>query len=165
MMDERLAAVGLVELTSHDSANGRAFGQIELPWFDNSKAVEVIFERDDDSESPNDRQILAFCRFVQSADLFFHSLERKLLDYFDKTRDECDLDAETKGLLFPPLQDPRDLSSLIVLTGVLVSYFDGDDWSEYIGLLMECTWDREHGLGVKLVDGDVAEIGGQEIVL
>ena len=43
--------------------------------------------------------------------------------------------------------------------------FDGDDWSEYIGLLMECAWEEEHGLGVKIVDGTIKEMGFQDIVL
>jgi len=50
------------------------------------------------------------------------------------------------------------------LTGILIGYFDGDDWSAVIGILAECSWEEEHGFGVKIMDGRVTEIGFQDLV-
>lgn len=126
--------------------------------------VHVIFRLDEHNDSPNDLQIEAFRRFMEARDVFFLALEQQLLDYYNEARANCDLDTETITELFPAIDNPRQLSSMTRLTGILIGYFDGDDWSAVIGLLAECSWEEEHGLGVKIVDGDVVDIGFQDLV-
>lgn len=164
-MDERLSAVGLIPVAQRGRANDCTVGQIEIPWFGQAKAVEVIFECGDSTLLPNELQVHAFCDFANNKTEFFESLEGQLFAHYTSARDESDLDAATIEEFFPPLTDYRQLSSLIDCTGILVSYFDGDEWSAYIGLLMECLWDKEHGLGAKIVNGKVVEIGAQDIVI
>jgi hypothetical protein len=33
------------------------------------------------------------------------------------------------------------------------------------GLLLNCTWEEEHGVGIKFVNGKVTQVGFQDIVL
>jgi hypothetical protein len=164
-MDPRLSAAGLIAVGATDNPRDSTFARIELPWFGTQETVDVIFEREKRDQPPTERQIEAFCKFVSNRDLFFAGLEGKLFQYFNDARQKSNLDKDTIERLFPPLEDPRQLKSLIKFAGILVSYFDGEAWSEYIGLLMECSWDVEHGLGLKVVDGRVREIGLQDIVI
>ena len=162
-MDQRLADAGLLHLPPSNDHDDDTLGQIVVNWFGTPVHVHVIFSLNE-SEGPNDLQIEAFRRFNDNRDVFFADLEKQLLDYYNQTRTECDLDEETTKELFPVIDDARQLASMIRLTGILIGYFDGDDWSAVIGLLAECSWEVEHGLGVKIVDGRVVEIGFQDIV-
>ena len=97
--------------------------------------------------------------------IFFSKVEENLFQYFNQSREESLLSEETKKSVFPHLTKSFDLKSLVKPPTILVSYYDGDSWSDYIGLLMECTWEKEHGLGVKIVDNQIEEIGFQDIVI
>lgn len=164
-MDQRLADAGLLQFSPAGDNAHNQLGQVVVPWFGEPVHADVIFEFDEPDQSPNELQIEAFCRFMADRDAFFSDLERLLFDYYTEARADCDLDAKTKESLFPLIDDPRQLSSMTRLTGIVIGYFDGDDWSAVIGLLAECSWEREHGLGVKVIDGRVAEIGFQDVVV
>jgi hypothetical protein len=163
-MDPRLSAAGVVAVNATDNPRS-PFGRIELPWFGTRESVDVIFEREKPDQTPTERQIEAFCNFVSNRDQFFDGLEGSLFQYFNDARQRSNLHQDTIKRLFPLLEHPRQLKSLIEFRGILVSYYDGEAWCEYIGLLMECRWDVEHGLGVKVVGGQVREIGLQDIVI
>jgi hypothetical protein len=164
-MDSRLSAAGLIAVGAPDNSHDSTFGRINVPWFGALEIVDVIFEHETRDQPPTERQIDAFCRFASNRDPFFKSLEGKLFKYFNDARQESNLHQDMIERLFPHLDEPRQLKSLIELRSILVSYYDGEAWCDYIGLLMECSWEVEHGLGVKVVDGQVQEIGLQDIVL
>lgn len=46
---------------------------------------------------------------------------------------------------------------------VHIGYVESVPWR--VGLLYDCDWDPGHGLGVRIVDGRVAEVGSQDICL
>lgn len=162
-MDARLSAAGLVYAAAND--NDVTFGRLELPWYGELRVVDVVFEGVAKDKPPTDRQIEAFCRFSLNRRAFFEALEGRLFKYYNDARTASALDKDTIERLFPPLDDQRQLKSLIDPTGLLVSYYDGEAWCDFIGILMECSWEREHGLGIKVVDEQVSEIGFQDIVL
>ena len=164
-MDARLIAAGLIEIEKPENPYDHTYGTVEIPWYGKTEKVHVIFERDEQDDLPTDRQIEAFSFFMSHREVFFYNLEDELFIYFNIARSESNLDKDTIDRLFPKLNCARELKNLMKPFTVMVSYYAGEDWSDYIGLLMECTWEIEHGLGVKIVDNKVIEIGIQEIVL
>jgi hypothetical protein len=51
---------------------------------------------------------------------------------------------------------------MINLVGIVVPY--GDIYDEHdIGITFGCTWDTENGLGIRLLDEKVSEVGYQSI--
>lgn len=162
-MDQRLADAGLLQLPNSDDHDEGTLGYIEVNWFGTIVPVPVIFNLDE-SNAPNPLQIGAFRDFNRNRDTFFSDLEQQLLNYYHRARMESGLDDESTKERFPAIDDAGDLASMTRLTGIVIDYFDGDDWSAVIGLLAECSWEKEHGLGVKIVDGQVVEIGFQDIV-
>lgn len=163
-MDQRLADAGLLPLPPSDDHDADTLGQIVVNWFGTPTHVHVIF-RLDEPDGPNDLQVEAFHRFNDHRDVFFDDLQQQLYEYYNQARTECDLDQATIEERFPAIHNARQLASMIRLTGILIDYFDGDAWSAVIGLLAECSWEVEHGLGVKIVDGCVVEIGFQDLVI
>ena len=162
-MDERLANAGVRE-GQPDDPDDEFVGTVTVPWFGRDVDVEVIFRLDDNCPEPTSKQIDAFCHLLPSKSPFFADLPEALLTYYNRARDESPLDAETISDLFPQINDARDLDRLIDLRGILVWYYDGD-WSSYIGILAECRWEEEHGLGIKVVGGVPTEFGNQDLVI
>ena len=53
---------------------------------------------------------------------------------------------------------------MIILEGIVVPYgdiFDGRN----IGILFKCTWDTENGLGLRLLDENVTDVGYQDVAI
>ncbi len=57
--------------------------------------------------------------------------------------------------------DIEQLKQQLTPTGIIINDLSEDD--EEIGLLFECSWDPEHGLGVRLARWQIDEVGGQDI--
>jgi len=162
-MDDRLVNAGVRE-GQPDDPDDEFVGTVTVPWFGHDVDVQVIFRLDDDCTAPTDKQIEAFCQLLPSNSSFFTDLPEALLKHYNVARDESPLDDETIAELFPRIDDAFDLDRMIDLRGILVWYYDGE-WSSYIGILAECNWEEEHGLGIKVVDGIPTEIGNQDIVI
>ena len=155
-MDHRLISVGMLELASYEAPETGVVGRIVLPWFRKDTTVDVIFELEVASNSPNDLQVQAFTEFASSKYNIFTQVEKRVWDYYQRSV------ACHEGSLV--ISNSQSLAEKTTLTGCVVGYFDGDDWSAYIGLLAECEWEPEHGLGIKIVDGLISEIGFQDII-
>ena len=56
------------------------------------------------------------------------------------------------------------LGEIVTPTSLLIRY-DFEDGVRRVGILCDCTWEPEHGLGISIEDEKVVEIGLQDIVL
>lgn len=163
MMDDRLVNAGVREGHA-DDPDDEFVGTLTVPWFGNDVDVQVIFRLDDDCSEPTDKQIDAFCQLLPPNNSCFADLPNALLQHYNTAREESPLDEETIEQLFPCISGVSDLDRMIDLRGILVWYYS-DDWSSYIGILAECSWEEEHGLGIKIVDSIPTKIGNQDIVI
>ena len=62
----------------------------------------------------------------------------------------------------PRITSAGELAKLVTLEGVHFNYACG---VQTFGVLCQCTWDEEHGLGVLFEKGRVTEVGSQDVVL
>lgn len=51
---------------------------------------------------------------------------------------------------------------MITLVGIVVPYGDMNE-ERNIGITFDCTWDTENGLGIRLLNEKVSEVGYQDI--
>ena len=149
-MNEQLANAGLRVLPPSNNHDEETLGQISVDWFGEERNVHVIFRLDEPSADPTSPQIEAFQQFMDNRALVLSKIEEQLTEYYDRARVESSLDQETVADLFPSINSPSELGSMVDLRGIIFSYYDGD-WSSYVGILAECDWEEEHGLGIKVV--------------
>jgi hypothetical protein len=64
----------------------------------------------------------------------------------------------------PDLAAPRDLPTVMWPTDLVVPRSFGAD-QRVIGIAFDCRWDPGHGVGVRIVDEAVDEVGPQDIIL
>ncbi|MBO5348296.1 MAG: DUF2004 domain-containing protein [Clostridia bacterium] len=102
--------------------------------------------------------------------LFFdewNNIENKIIDasynYYNSEREKLGYDIE-KNEDYPELKDVSEIIDMIEIIGITVP--EQDDSSERaISIVFNCTWEREHGMGICLVNNNVIEIGYQDIAL
>ncbi|MCA9115236.1 MAG: hypothetical protein KDA79_09115 [Planctomycetaceae bacterium] len=141
------------------SFNGSWTKDVELTFLGVTSIVELIVEGNDDNESILDEQRDSFRKlkdFISMAeDAVFAYYQSVCDDYRSRYGDEADA-------RMPVLSGKTGLSALTELTGVVVPMvMDSGEIS--IGFLPECSWDPEHGLGVKIINGQV-EVGAQDLL-
>lgn len=128
-----------------------AYALVSLTLFGKPAEVEVLIESEEEPPEPNEHQIDALLEFLSSWNALVPDLERKLFDYYREANTTIETIVE--------------FASHLTLTGLVVGYHDGEGWSDYLGLLFSCSWDPEHGVGVKIVQNKVFEIASQDIVI
>jgi hypothetical protein len=148
-VDARLNAAGLVKVDSAKPYG--AYARVTLVLLGKPTEVEVLVESEAELAEPNEAQIGALVSLLESWNNFASDLERRLLDYRRELGGTADTIAE--------------LAQDLTLSGLVVGYHDGQGWSDYLGLLFNCAWDPEHGVGVKIVQNKVVEIASQDIII
>lgn len=140
--------------------NGYWMREIELTFLGSKKLVELIVEEnDDDDEIILDEQRTAFQNLpkaiLKAEDEIFKYYQTICKEYRYQLGDQADT-------RMPIINKISDLSELIELTGVVFPMvLDAGDIS--VGFLLECPWDPEHGMGVKITN-DSIEVGSQDIL-
>lgn len=157
-MSPKLSSTGII-LEPGSTESGEVVGTIDLPWFGKQYAVEVIFENDND-DVPNTLQIQSFCDLIARWDEFLEELTQHVLKNW-----KSELEEHSQTQLYDATRPPaQQVGENTTLTGIVIASMDGEDWCNYIGVLAECSWAPEHGLGVKIVDGSIVAIGHQDLV-
>lgn len=157
-MPHELNDTGITLRQSATSSN-EAVGVIELPWYGKRYTVEVIFEDADDG-TPNQIQVQTFCNLISRWDELLNDLTAHVVDHWTTELEQTGQMPGHEGT--PPLE--LQIGANTELTGIVVAAMNGEGWCNYVGLLAECTWSPEHGLGIKVIDGAVAEVGYQDVV-
>lgn len=135
---------------------------VALPWYGKTTNVYVRFENDDDAQ-PTQKQLQAFKELLNEAPQIFEKLEEQLFAYYQEQREDNKYEDYYEEF-FSELKSPKDLEKHIYFHSIKVSYYD-EDWSKFIGLIMDCDWDKQLGVGVMLIKNKVREINVQDIVL
>jgi hypothetical protein len=91
------------------------------------------------------------------------NLLQSILEYYKKERHELGYDIEF-NVNYPLIEKIDKLLEMINLVGITIPYgicFEGRD----IGIIFDCTWDIENGLGIRLIDENIIEVGYQDVAI
>ncbi|CCF06902.1 conserved protein of unknown function [Bacillus velezensis] len=65
---------------------------------------------------------------------------------------------------YPLIETPEQTLEMITLDGIVIPYadiFEGRD----IGITFNCSWDTENGLGIRLLNEKIIEVGYQDVAI
>ncbi|MCA9794082.1 MAG: hypothetical protein KC910_19875 [Candidatus Eremiobacteraeota bacterium] len=133
--------------------------EFELQFFATPTSVELIVEGNDENESIADEQRTAFLQLGRAVHVAEREIYKHYLNVSDDYRARFGADANSR---MPRIQSQDELGSLVKLTGIIFPMVmtPGEVTT---GFLLECSWEPEAGLGVKITNGEV-EVGGQDIL-
>jgi hypothetical protein len=143
--------------------NGAVFGELEFDYigsrdttinFWGKETNITLMVKGDEDGLFEEEQYKAYNSLMQNWKQLQPSFLQSILDYYKQKRHSLEYDIETNDQLLERIN----------LEGIVVSYvgsFEGRD----IGILFNCTWDKENGLGLRLVNEEIIEIGYRDVAI
>ncbi|WP_397537132.1 DUF2004 domain-containing protein [Rummeliibacillus pycnus] len=128
------------------------------------KEVEIaLMVKGEEDGKFDEEQYIAYNSLVQNWEKLQQGFLQAILDYYKQERQELGYDIEVNEN-YPQIETTNQLLEVITLVGIVVSY--GDIYEERdIGITFDCTWDTENGLGIRLINEKVTEVGYQDVAI
>jgi hypothetical protein len=122
----------------------------------------LIVDGEEDGEF-SEKQYASYNTLKENWGAIQQSILKPILDYYKPNRSELGYDVSYNER-YPLIESNDKLLESIMLVGIFVPSarrFEG----RYIGLTFDCTWDQENGLGLRLLDEAVIDVGYQDVVI
>ncbi|WP_019240759.1 MULTISPECIES: DUF6985 domain-containing protein [Bacillus] len=139
--------------------------EIKLSLFGYERIVTLIIDGDDDAEF-EEAQVYAYNSFFRDKDNLLRQAEDAILKYYLEVYMEYRerLGDQFADKMAPILSTKEEVAKIVEPKQLLFPMVFDEDIRQ-VGLLLECTWEPEHGLAVKFEDEEVIEVGYQDIAL
>lgn len=124
--------------------------------------IALIVDGDEDGKF-GEEQYEVYTLLMRDWENIQHRVLQPILDYYIERRQELGYDVGFNED-YPLLETTDQLLEKITLDGIIVKYPELFEFYE-IGLTFNCTWDEENGVGVRLMKGNVIEVGFQDVVM
>jgi len=124
--------------------------------------ITLMIDGEEDGKF-DENQYTAYQSLIQNWEDLQPILLRSILDYYRQKRQELGYDIGLNEN-YPLVETTDQILDMITLDGIVVPYadiFEGRD----IGITFNCTWDMENGLGLRLLNEKVIEVGYQDIAI
>ncbi|PEA80192.1 DUF2004 domain-containing protein [Bacillus pseudomycoides] len=152
--------------------NDVVFGELEYTYgwvkyitieFCGKEAEIALMVKCEEDGKFDEEQYTAYNSLVQNWEQLQQGFLQAILDYYKQERQELGYDIEFNEN-YPHIETTNQLLEMITLVGIVVPY--GDIYEERdIGITFDCTWDTENGLGIRLLNEKVTEVGYQDIAI
>lgn len=126
------------------------------------QVVELSIDTGADDGNIEDWQKDVLEKFIHIEQSLVDTVYTKMLAYYLELLPDLQAQfSEDSAHLVPTIATVDELKKLITPTGICIgSLYPAE---EAVGLLFECTWEMEHGLGVRLINWQVDEISHQDV--
>jgi len=139
---------------------GNKFRDIKITFFGKENVVSLNIRGDEDTPI-QPYQYKAYKELYKNS--LISDVEDKIFSYYLSEVDEYRNMYEEEADQFAPLiKDKSELSALVSLFAIIIP--ENDKLSE-IDMLFTCTWDIDSGVGVRIIDGVVQEVGTQHVAI
>ncbi|GGJ09840.1 DUF6985 domain-containing protein [Paenibacillus hunanensis] len=136
--------------------------EVELDFFEKRNIITLIVDGDEEGRFDQD-QYIAYQTYLENWHQLQSHVLQSLLQYYQQKKQELGYDIAINAD-YPAIEGIEQIRSMVTLEAIAVPY--GDIHKERnIGLLFTCTWDPENGVGVRLLNEGVAEVGYQDATI
>lgn len=152
--------------------NDSIFGEIEYDyiWFRRSKIkffynevdIMLMIAGDDDGQF-EDGQYESYQALINKWNKIQETFLEPILEYYKQKRKELGYDIQLNKN-YPEIKSTKELLNYITLVGIKVHYSDIYG-GRSIGITFDCSWDEENGLGLRLNNEEVIDVGYQDIAI
>ncbi|MFJ7993254.1 DUF6985 domain-containing protein [Peribacillus frigoritolerans] len=152
--------------------NDPIFGELEyeygwakdttIHFFGKENEISLMVDGEEDGKF-DEEQYMAYQALMQKWEDLQLSLLQSILDYYKQKRHELGYDIGLNEN-YPLVETTNQILEMITLDGIVVPYadiFEGRD----IGITFNCTWDIENGLGLRLLNEKIIEVGYQDVAI
>lgn len=154
--------------------NHKVFGQIkfdylwegesEIRFFGKNKLVTLLIKGEETADFEQS-QIDSYIKFFNNKDKLLLEAEKEIFKYYqDICWDYRDRLEDSADEFAPIISSKEEIAKLVEINQIIFPYSFGKEIRK-VGLLLNCTWEPEHGLAVKFENEKIVEVGYQDIVL
>lgn len=131
-------------------------------FFGRETDITLMIDGEEDGEF-DEEQYAAYQALMMNWEQLHESFLEPILNYYRQKRYELGYDiAQNEN--YPLVETSDQILEMIALDGIVVPYGDIREGRD-IGILFNCTWDQENGLGLRLLNEEVVDVGYQDIVI
>lgn len=152
--------------------NDEVFGELEYDYIWSKDTtinylgvktpISLIIEGDEEGVFDKD-QYSSYLTLMGNWEEIQQSLFQPILNYYLQKRHELGYEIAPNDN-YPFIDTTDQLMKMITLEGIVVPYGDINERRD-IGVLFSCTWDSENGLGLRLLDEEIADVGYQDVAI
>ncbi|MEH7474302.1 DUF2004 domain-containing protein [Priestia megaterium] len=152
--------------------NDPIFGELEyeygwikdttIRFFGKETQIALMIDSEEDGKF-DENQYTAYQSFIKNWDDLQPSLLQSIVDYYKQKQNELGYDSGLNEN-YPLIETTGQILDMITFDGIVVPYadiFEGRD----IRMTFNCTWDIENGLGIRLLNEKVIEVGYQDVAI
>lgn len=133
-----------------------------INFFNNKVEITLLVKGDEEGQF-DEEQYEAYTTLMKKWQSLQTEILQSILNYYKQERQELGYDIEVNED-YPLIETTDQILEKINLDGIVVQYediFEGRD----IGLIFGCTWDSENGLGLRLINEKIIEVGYQDVAI
>ena len=134
-------------------------GKVQLDCFGKEQIVDLIVSGEIDDAFIN-WQYDSFNYFIINWNLIQEDVKSKVYKYYCQLRTELGYDDD--NIEYPPLKNVDDIIEHIEIDAIVIPVV-GVYEERCINIALSCTWDEENGVGVRVLNEAVVEVGYQDI--
>ena len=141
-------------------------GEMTIRMFNVEKRILLSVDGHEDADFSNTQRD-AFHNFIQDMNHIMSEVEKEVYEYYSENVDEYREmlgDESQANKMAPKIDSLTGLADLVKPTELIVRRVRKNG-KRRLGLLCDVSWDIEDGLGIKIEDEVVEEVGYQDIVL
>lgn len=152
--------------------NDSIFGELEynyiwskdiiIDFLGKETEINLMINGDEDGEF-EEEQYIAYNSLMKNWSCLQEDILESILEYYKAKRHELGYDIEGNEK-YPLIETIEKLLQNITLVGIVIPYSGAYEGKE-CGVIFDCTWDYENGIGICLVDEKVIEVGYQDVVI
>ncbi|WP_396432375.1 DUF6985 domain-containing protein [Listeria booriae] len=140
-------------------------GKTSITMFGKKREVILSIDGEEDANfSPIQRE--AYINFMSNMDEIMDAVELGIFEYYEDNYEEYrDMAGEVEAdKIAPEISTIEELGNLVIPTQLIVRRVRKNGVRR-IGLVCDCTWDIDNGVGVRIENEKVEEVDYQDIVL
>ena|SRR5699024_3871380 len=138
---------------------------IEIEMMGKKREIQVVIDAEEYAEF-DDIQIESYKYFFENINLRIKDAEEAIFNYYQlessNYREQLnDIDIQKD---VPEIENIKGLYNLVTPKQIIIPMIFDEDIRE-AGFVCECTWEKEHGIGVRFENEKVTEVGFQDVML
>ncbi|WP_376699129.1 DUF6985 domain-containing protein [Listeria booriae] len=140
-------------------------GKTSITMFGKKREVILSIDGEEDANfSPIQRE--AYINFMSNMDEIMDAVELGIFEYYEDNYEEYrDMAGEVEAdKIAPEISTIKELGNLVIPTQLIIRRVRKNGVRR-IGLVSDCTWDTDNGVGVRIENEKVEEVDYQDIVL
>ena len=148
-----------IDLSNHQPDE---YGTYKLPYQSSLLEREVVLIIPSDHGKVQSWQLDVAQKFTQKELLLKEEVFQKIFDYYQQQVSDLRVQfGDSADKMAPEIDNAEQIKKIITPTGIYIGELDASE--EAVGLLFECSWEPEHGLGVFIKNWNVEEVGCQDL--